>query len=177
MAQPHDTGGPADGAALWPGRLADGLARLVAVVSALLILVAFAITLVAVFYRYILRAPLAWPDETIGWMLVALVMAGVAETYRRGDHIAIDLLTGRLGGRRLRLQRLWADLSVLALAGILGQSAWHSVAFNRDFMAYTPGNVQIPLWLVQIPLIVGPVLLGLVAVGRIVDHLFARSDG
>lgn len=148
-----------------------------AVVSGLLILAAFVITLIAVFYRYVLRAPLHWPDETIGWMLVGLIMAGVAETYRRGDHIAIDLLVGRLSGRAQRLQRLWADLSVLALSVILALSAWHSVGFNRDFMAYTPGNVQIPLWLVQIPLIVGPVLLGLVALGRIVDHLVARHDG
>ncbi|WP_068300917.1 TRAP transporter small permease [Pararhodobacter sp. CCB-MM2] len=177
MAQPHDKGGPADGAALWPAKLTGALARLMAVVSGLMILAAFAITLIAVFYRYVLRAPLHWPDETIGWMLVAMIMAGVAETYRRGDHIAIDLLVGRLSGNGRRLQRLWADLSVLALSTILGLSAWHSVAFNRDFMAYTPGNVQIPLWLVQIPLIIGPVLLGLVALGRIIDHLFARNDG
>ena len=46
--------------------------------------------------------PLTWGDEMLGYLLVATVMAGAAEALRRGDHIAIDLVTSRLTGRARR---------------------------------------------------------------------------
>ncbi len=163
--------GRAARAALWPLRLAGGLVRLAGALSTLLILAAFVLTVYAVIQRYVLNTPLRWSDDVTGWLLVSLIMFGTAEAYRRDTHISIDLATARLRGRVLTAQRIFADLAVLAFAGILGWSAWEAVEFAHMFGAYTSGTVEVPLWVVQSPLIAGAVLLGLTAIGRILARL------
>ena len=74
----------------WPIRIAG-------VLSSLLIFVSFCLMIFAIFQRYFLNTPLKWGDEMLGYLLVAIVMSGMAEALRRGDHVAIDLLTSFFG--------------------------------------------------------------------------------
>ncbi|MEQ8346398.1 MAG: TRAP transporter small permease [Sneathiellaceae bacterium] len=150
----------------WPVRAGGALATL-------LILFLLGLTAWAVAQRYLLGSPLLWSDELTGHLLVALVMAGAAEAYRRGDHIAIDLLTGRLGPRGALAVGLWSDLAVLATALVLGSSAWDAVSFARSFGSYPPGEIQVPTWILQAPLIVGAALLALTALSRLGARLGA----
>jgi TRAP-type C4-dicarboxylate transport system permease small subunit len=70
---------------------------------ALLVALALAITslaiLLQVFCRYVLNAPLAWPEElavlTFGWM----IFSGAALVQGSDSHIAIDTLRRRAGKR------------------------------------------------------------------------------
>lgn len=171
-ARNQDGAAPAAPLAL---RVLTGLTRVSGAISTALILVFFAVTLYSVFMRYVLNRPLSWADELTGWGLVALVMFGACEAYRRGDHIAIDLLTAKLPPRIARPQAVWADLGVLTLAGVIGASAWESIHFARDFGAYTSGRLEVPSWIPQVPLLVGAVLLALTALGRIAAHLAKRG--
>lgn len=161
-------------AAPLPIRLVRGLVWLGGALSSLLILVAFCFTIIAVFWRYVLSDPLRWPNDLTGWTLVALIMLGVSEAYRRGDHIAMDLATGYLTGRAKTLQAAWGHLTVLAFAGILGASAWHMVHFAFDWQAYTSGTIEIPLWIPQAPLLVGSILLGLTALTKLFELAINR---
>jgi TRAP-type C4-dicarboxylate transport system permease small subunit len=136
------------------------LVRLGGALSSLLILIAFGFTLVAVFWRYVLDKPLLWPEDVTGWTLVGLIMMGVSEAYRRGDHIAIDLAASKLGRGARALQEIGTHLAVLAFAVVLGISAWEAVAFAHDFGAYTSGNVEVPSWIPQAPMIAVPCCLG-----------------
>ena len=154
-----------------PLRAAHGLIWLGGALSTALILAAFALTIYAVFMRYVMNTPLRWSDDVTGWLLVSLIMLGAAEAYRRNAHISIDLLTGGLGGHVRQMQSVFADLAVLAFAAVLGLSAWDAVSFSRGFGAYTAGSVEVPLWWVQSPLIAGAALLGLTAIARILAHL------
>ena len=154
-----------------PIRIAYGFVRVGGALSALLILAAFCFTIVAVFWRYVLSSPLLWPNDVTGWTLVALIMLGVSEAYRRDDHIAIDLLTSQLGQRARKAQVFWSHASVLAFAVVLGSSAWHMVHFAHDWRAYTSGTIEIPLWITQAPLLVGAILLGLTALTKMVETL------
>ena len=154
-----------------PLKVAHGLVWLGGALSTVLILAAFALTIYAVFMRYVMNAPLRWSEDVTGWLLVSLIMLGAAEAYRRNTHISIDLLTGGLRGHARRVQAAFADLAVLAFAGVLGLSAWEAVEFARDFGAYTAGSVEVPLWWVQSPLVAGASLLGVTALSRILLHL------
>ncbi|WP_306133000.1 TRAP transporter small permease [Roseivivax marinus] len=154
-----------------PIRLAYGLVWLSGAISAMLILVAFSFTIIAVFWRYVLSDPLRWPNDLTGWTLVALIMLGVSEAYRRGDHISMDLVSGRLSGRAKVLQQAWAHISVLAFSCILGSSAWHMVHFAYDWQAFTAGTIEVPLWVPQAPLFLGSVLLGLTAITKLLELL------
>lgn len=152
-------------------RLVKALSRLAGALSTALILAAFAVTIYAVFQRYVMNVPLRWSDDVTGWMLVTLIMLGAAEAYRRNEHISIDLFSSHLNGGRARIQAIWADLAVLVFAAILGYSAWEAISFSLSFGAYTAGTVEVPLWVMQMPLVIGAALLGLVALCRLLEHL------
>lgn len=173
LTQPSNEG--AASAAPFPIRLIYGLVWFGGALSGLLILVAFFFTIIAVFWRYVLSDPLLWTDDMTGWTLVALIMLGVSEAYRRGDHIAMDLLTERMVGKTKKLQMIWAHLSVLAVAIVLSLSSWHMVHFAYEWQAFTSTNIEIPLWIPQAPLFLGSVLLGVTAFTKLLECFLGRS--
>ncbi len=152
-------------------RAVEGVVWFGGALSALLIVVVLGVVSVAIFNRYVLDAPVLWGDELIGYLLVALVMFGAAEALRRGDHIAIDILTAKATPRIRRLQLILSDVAVMAFAVILGWSTWGSIRFAYDFGSYSVGYIEISTWIPQIPLVVGAALLFLMSAARLVRHL------
>ena len=152
-------------------RLVTPLSRAAGAMSCLMILFALGLTLYAITLRYLFnRAPM-WSDELLGYVLVALVMAGMTEAYRRNDHIAIDLLSARLSGRAAWLKQAWADLCVLVLAMILTHSAWVSASFSYRFGFYSIGPLEAPMWIPMVPVVLGFALLALLAMARLLGRL------
>ena len=100
----------------WPIRIAG-------VLSSLLIFVSFCLMIFAIFQRYFLNTPLKWGDEMLGYLLVAIVMSGMAEALRRGDHVAIDLLTSFFGIKIRALLTYLSYTAVLAFAVIFGMTS------------------------------------------------------
>lgn len=62
----------------------------------------------AVVMRYFLNQPPAWVDELVGYLLVAAVMLAAADALLQGEHIAVDILTERLGVRGKKSRCCWA---------------------------------------------------------------------
>jgi len=163
-----------DTAASLPARGIVFLVKLSAALSALLILVALSVIAYAVFQRYVMETPLLWGDELLGYFLVAIVMLGAAEALRLNDHIAMDVFSARAGPMLGRWLRVWADLAVLAFAVVLGWSSWKSVRFAIDFGSYSVGHIELATWIPQVPMVVGPALLGLMALTRILRNVMPR---
>ena len=152
----------------WPIRIAG-------VLSSLLIFVSFCLMIFAIFQRYFLNTPLKWGDEMLGYLLVAIVMSGVAEALRRGDHVAIDLLTSFFG---IKVRALFTYLSytaVLAFAVIFGMSADEVVRFSYGFGSFSPGYLEAPMWIPQSTMIAGSVLLGLGALAGLIRS-FCKAE-
>ena len=158
-------------AASLPARALYGLVWLCGALSAVLILFVLGIVTYAIIRRYVLGAPLLWGDEFVGLVLVAIIMLGAAEALRKGDHIAIDLLSNRTGPRASHTLALWSDLAVLAFAIILGWSSWIAIKFAYEFGEYSPGNIEVQTWILQLPMLIGSILIGLVAVTRLLERL------
>jgi len=148
-------------------RAIEALVRLGGMLSTLLILFVFALVCYAVLNRYVLGVPVQWADELTGYILVAIVMLGAAEALRRDNHISIDLLSSKLGGRGQLFLGILSNLAVLLLAAIIGWSAWKSILFARAFGSYSVGYIEIETWIPQVPLLFGAGLLGLAAIARI----------
>lgn len=170
-------GGEAADASHPLSRVVYALARLCGFLSALLILVMLAVVIYAITYRYLLNAPILGGDELLGYLLVAAIMLGAAEALRRGDHISIDLIADRVGPRAARGLRLWGDLAVLVFSVVLGWSAWRSVTFAYDFGSYSPGYLEIAMWIPKSPVLIGSVLLAATALARILDAAVGLGAG
>ena len=152
----------------WPIRIAGAF-------SSLLIFVSFCLMIFAIFQRYFLNTPLKWGDEMLGYLLVAIVMSGVAEALRRGDHVAIDLLTSFFGIKVRVLLTYLSYTAVLAFAVIFGISADEVVRFSYGFGSFSPGYLEAPMWIPQSTMIAGSVLLGLGALAGLVRS-FCKAE-
>jgi TRAP-type C4-dicarboxylate transport system permease small subunit len=97
-------------------------------------------------------------DAYAGYCMAASGFLALAHTFRRGEHIRVTLLLEHAGAARRGLERLCLALAVFA-SGLLAwysvHLAWQSYAFNDISTA----NDATPLWIPQIGMALGCVLL------------------
>ncbi len=98
-------------------------------------------------------------SDFTGLLLAASTFLGLAYTLRAGGHIRVTLVTGLLGDR---VQR---RVETLVLAVALAMVAYGTVymgmlvAESHEFGDRTSGMVSLPLWIVQMPVAIGLVVL------------------
>jgi TRAP-type C4-dicarboxylate transport system permease small subunit len=82
--------------------LCDLTARVAKIFIGALVGAIVAITLAAVWWRYVLNAPLAWPEQVSRILFVWVTFVGAAVLYRERLHVAIDMFMAPLprAGRR-----------------------------------------------------------------------------
>ena len=143
------------------------LARISVSVGALLVLITVALVTYSIVMRYVLNTPQTWTDELVGYFLVCIVMLGVAESLRHGDHIGVDLLTERLPAKGRKAADIWGMFAVIAVALAMVYSSYQMVAFSYRVELYSDGYVEAPLWIPQAVLLLGYSLLALSAANRL----------
>lgn len=155
-------------------RLVGGVCRLALVMSAAAVLLCLALISWSVGMRYFLNAPVPWVDEAVGYLLVVIVMLAAGDALRKGDHIAIDILTQRLGPAGKRAVAALGLLSVLLVAGLFLIEGWQTAAFSRAFGLRSTGYLSMPIWLPQSFIAVGGLLLGLTCVAALARLFIGR---
>jgi len=98
-------------------------------------------------------------DMYAGYSMAAAGFLALAHTLKRNEHIRVTLLLQQLKGRALHGLEMWA-LSVAVLLSALFafysiRLAWNSHAFND----ISTGTDATPLWIPQIAMAVGTVIL------------------
>ena len=154
---------PAEPAGL-AGRIMDAVASLATGLAAVLVLLTLAVVTYSVFKRYVLGTPVTWTDELSGYLVVAMVMLGAADALRRGEHIAVDLLSSRARGRLRVCLGAWGMLSVALFAAAILYSAVLMVHFSFGFGIYSEGYLALPMWIPQSMVVLGAALLLLMAI-------------
>jgi TRAP-type C4-dicarboxylate transport system permease small subunit len=127
------------------------------------VLASLALITWAVVMRYVFNRPPAWVDDAVGFVLVGIVMLAAAQVLRRDEHIGVDLLTSRLSERAQRWAGAWAALGALAAALVLVANGWSTAMFSRTLGIVAEGNVEIPVYWVQLLLPLGGLMMALVA--------------
>ncbi len=164
------------------GRLIAGLDRLIGMAAAVGVALA-AIGLIAsmfliaysVVMRYFLNQPVSWVDEFVGYLLVASVMLAAADALRHGEHIAVDIVTERLGSRGRRAVTRAGLLAVALAAALLAVEGWDMVEFSRMVGLLSNGKLAVPMWIPQAAVPVGAALLGAAAIVAFALALSGRA--
>lgn len=149
-------------------RLFDRLVRRLATLGIALAAIALIASMVLIVYsvvmRYALNQPVAWIDELVGYLLVATVMLAAADTLLEGEHIAVDIVTERLSSRGRRLALLGGLVAVAASAVLLAVEGVDMVRFSRMVGLMSNGYMAVPMWVPQLLVPIGAVLMGAAAV-------------
>ncbi len=134
-------------------------------VSAATLLTSFALVAYSVAMRYLLGRPVPWVDELVGYLLVGLVMLAAADAMRRGEHIAVDLITDRLPTAAQRVMTVVALVSVAFCGIVLVVAGLETAAFTKLLGIRSMGHLNVPMHIPQLLIPVGGGLLALAAAG------------
>jgi TRAP-type C4-dicarboxylate transport system permease small subunit len=113
-------------------------------------------------------------DAYAGYMMAAAGFLAMAHTLKKGEHIRVTLLLGALRGGARRGLEVWALGAACALA-LLG--AWYGVRLSwqsYQFHDISTSNDATPLWLPQLSMAVGSVILAIAFIDEFVLELRGR---
>jgi TRAP-type C4-dicarboxylate transport system permease small subunit len=116
----------------------------------------------------------AGTDAYAGYSMAAAGFLALAHTLKRNEHIRVTLFLGRLRGRAKHRLEMWALSAGVLLAGLFAvyavRLAWNSRAFND----ISTGNDATPLWIPQLTMAVGTLILLLAFMDEWVQELRGR---
>lgn len=149
----------------WVRRLAAvGIALAAAALIASMLLVTYAVVM-----RYFLNQPPPWVDEVVGYLLVAAVMLAAADALLQGEHIAVDILTERLGERGRKATLLIGLVTVAVSGALLVNEGMDMVGFSHMVGLNSNGFLATPMWIPQLLIPVGAAVMTLAAVVAFID--------
>ena len=105
-----------------------------------------------------------------GYALAAASFLALPHTLRRGAHIRVTLLSGRVP---VPLRRPLDAAMLLLAAGLAGFAAWWVWALVAESLHsgdISPGMVAVPLWLPQVPVALGLTLLAVALLHTLADR-------
>lgn len=98
-------------------------------------------------------------DAYAGYSMAAAGFLALAHTLKRNEHIRVTLVLGRLQGTGRHRLEMWAHSAGVLLAGLFAfysvRLAWVSHSIND----ISTGNDATPLWIPQIAMALGTVIL------------------
>lgn len=113
-------------------------------------------------------------DAYAGYLMAAAGFLALAHTLKRGEHIRVTLLLNALKGRWKQGFEIWslglATLLAVLFAYYSCKLAWQS----HEFHDISTGSDATPLWIPQIAMAVGTVVLALAFVDELVLELLGR---
>lgn len=154
--------------------LIDRLSGVLGAVAAWLFVATGAMLTWEVLARYLFNAPTVWAAELSQLLLIWGVFLGAAVLLRDGRHIAITMLTGRLGRRGRLLSEALALTVVMLFAAWV---AWHGaiIAVDNFVRGRSSGTMMnLPNWIAEIAL---PLGFGLLAAQALVNLLRLSASG
>lgn len=154
-------------------KLLDGIYDSAAALAALFLVGLLVMVLLSIVSRQ-LHFHVPGTDAYAGYLMAASGFLALAHTLKRGEHIRVTLLINALAGRWKKAMEVWA----LALATLLAllfafyscKLAWQSRAFND----ISTGSDATPLWIPQLAMAFGAVILVIAFVDELVLEIRGR---
>jgi TRAP-type C4-dicarboxylate transport system permease small subunit len=112
-------------------------------------------------------------DAYAGYCMAAAGFLALAHTLRRGEHIRVTLLLEHVGAAARRGLELWSLAAGSALAAAFAFYAVRLAYQSWDFHDVSTGNDATPLWIPQLAMAAG----GLVLAVALADALVAEWRG
>ena len=148
-------------------KLLDGLYDGAAWLAALAMVGLLVMVLLSILGRQ-LNFNLPGTDAYAGYLMAAAGFLALAHTLKKGEHIRVTLLLSALRGAPKRALEIWALAAATALAGL---SAWYACRLSWQsygFHDISTGNDATPLWIPQLAMAAGTVILAIAFVDELV---------
>jgi TRAP-type C4-dicarboxylate transport system permease small subunit len=156
-------------------KLLDGLYTAAAAGAALCMVGLLVMVLLSVVSR-LLHFHVPGTDAYAGYLMAGAGFLALAHTLKRGEHIRVTLLLGQLKGSAKRGMEIWALAAAVALSGLSAfyscRLAWQSHVFND----ISTGSDATRLWIPQLAMAAGTVILCIAFIDELVLELQGRRS-
>lgn len=98
-------------------------------------------------------------DAYAGYAMAAAGFLALAHTLKRNEHIRVTLLLGRLKGQARHWLEMWSLSAAVFLAALFAFYAVRQVWISRTINDISTSNDATPLWIPQLTMAVGAVVL------------------
>jgi TRAP-type C4-dicarboxylate transport system permease small subunit len=139
-------------------RLLDALYDGAAWLAALMMVGLLAMVLLSIVSRQ-LHFHVPGTDAYAGYLMAGAGFLSLAHTLKRGEHIRVTLLLQALRGRARRVMEIWSLTIAVLLGGSFAFYASKLAYQSRLFNDVSTSNDATPLWIPQISMALGAVLL------------------
>ena len=154
-------------------KLLDGIYDSAAALAALFMVGLLVMVLLSIVSRQ-LHFHVPGTDAYAGYLMAASGFLALAHTLKRGEHIRVTLLVNALSGRWKKALELWAlglaMLLALLFAAYSCKLAWQSRVFND----ISTGSDATPLWMPQLAMAFGAVILVIAFIDELVLEVRGR---
>ena len=113
-------------------------------------------------------------DAYAGYLMAGAGFLALAHTLKKGEHIRVTLLLSALHGRTRRGFEIWALTAATLLAWLFAFYAGRLVWQSRQFHDISTGNDATPLWIPQLGMALGTLILAIAFVDELVLELRGR---
>ena len=151
-------------------KLLDGLYDGAAALAALAMVGLLVMVLLSVVSR-LLHFHVPGTDAYAGYLMAACGFLALAHTLKRGEHIRVTLLLSALKGSTRRALEIWALAAASALALLLAFYSARLVWQSHLFHDISTGNDATPLWLPQLAMAAGTLILAIAFIDELILEL------
>ena len=116
-------------------------------------------------------------DAYAGYCMAAAGFLALAHTLKRGEHIRVTLFLDRFHGRLRRPLEIWCHLAGTFFCGVLAFYSARLVWQSYDFHDISQGTDATPMWIPQVAMALGCLVLLVAMVDDLVRVLRGQALG
>jgi TRAP-type C4-dicarboxylate transport system permease small subunit len=113
-------------------------------------------------------------DAYAGYCMAAAGFLALAHTLKRGEHIRVTLLLSAVPPALRRALEIWSHGAAAVMSVVLAFYACRLAWQSRTFNDISTGNDATPLWIPQIGMALGTIILAIAFVDEFVQELRGR---
>lgn len=113
-------------------------------------------------------------DAYAGYLMAGAGFLSLAHTLKHGEHIRVTLFIARLKGKAARGLEIWALFAGTMLAGLAAFYSCRLVWQSHAFHDISTSNDATPLWIPQLSMAIGGVILAIAFLDDFVMELMGK---
>ena len=111
--------------------------------------------------RYFFNSPTIWAQEVSQYLFIWTMLAGAAYTLQVGKHVRIDLLIIRFSKKTQTFLEVLTSIFGMLFSAYVTVQGWNMVQATLKYHKLSATPLRVPLWIPQLALSVGFLLLTL----------------
>ena len=154
-------------------RLLDGLYDAAAWAAALMMVGTLVMVLLGMLDRYV-SIHFRGTDMYAGYCMAASGFLALAHTLKKNEHIRVTLLLNAVSGKYKKALEVWSLCAAVLLSGLFFVYSARLSYQSWDFHDISTGNDATPLWIPQIGMALGTLVLCIAFIDELVLELTGR---